>query len=120
LHTGDLARVDADGWYYIVDRKDDLIITSGHNVYPSEVEAVLSKHAAVKDVAVTGVADKLRGAAIVAHVVLKDGATATREELLKLCGENLPEFKVPHQVKFATEVPRNPVGKTLRRALPKD
>ncbi|MFT3836940.1 MAG: AMP-binding protein [Myxococcaceae bacterium] len=117
LHTGDLARVDGEGWFYIVDRKDDLIITSGHNVYPSEVESVLSKHPAVKDVAVAGVPDRLRGAAIVAHVVLREGAAATREELLKICGENLPEFKVPNRIVFADAVPRNPVGKTLRRAL---
>jgi long-chain acyl-CoA synthetase len=117
LHTGDLARRDAEGWFYVVDRKDDLIITAGHNVYPSEVEAVLSKHPAVKDVAVVGVPDRLRGAQIIAHVVLKEGATVSREELLALCGENLPEFKVPHHVKFTDAVPRNPVGKTLRRAL---
>jgi len=117
LHTGDLARRDEHGWFYIVDRKDDLIITSGHNVYPSEIEAVLSKHPAVKDVAVAGVGDRLRGASIVAHVVLKEGVSATRDELLSLCRENLPEFKVPHSVKFTDAVPRNPVGKTLRRAL---
>ena len=117
LHTGDLARVDADGFFYIVDRKDDLIITSGHNVYPSEVEAVLSRHPAVKDVAVVGVADRMRGQTIVAHVVLKEGHTATREELLAGCRENLPDFKVPQTVKLVDALPRNPVGKTLRRAL---
>ncbi len=117
LHTGDLARADALGNFYVVDRKDDLIITSGHNVYPSEVEAVLSRHPKVKDVAVAGAPDKLRGASIVAHVVLKEGESATRDELLQLCRDNLPEFKVPHSVKFTEQVPRNPVGKTLRRAL---
>ncbi len=117
LHTGDLARRDAAGFFTIVDRKDDLIITSGHNVYPSEVEAVLARHPQVKDVAVAGAPDRLRGAQIVAHVVLKEGATATREELLAVCRENLPEFKVPQGVKFVDAVPRNPVGKTLRRAL---
>jgi long-chain acyl-CoA synthetase len=117
LHTGDLARCDTAGFFYVVDRKDDLIITSGHNVYPSEVEAVLARHPAVKDVAVTGVADRLRGASIVAHVVLQEGVTATRDEVLKLARENLPEFKVPQTVKFVETVPRNPVGKTLRRKL---
>jgi long-chain acyl-CoA synthetase len=117
LHTGDLARKDEGGNYWIVDRKDDLIITSGHNVYPSEVEAVLSKHPDVKDVAVAGVPDRLRGASIVAHVVLKEGAAQNREDILKLCRENLPDWKVPQTVKFVDAVPRNPVGKTLRRAL---
>ncbi|MBK7861176.1 MAG: AMP-binding protein [Archangiaceae bacterium] len=117
LHTGDLMRQDAQGFFYVVDRKDDLIITSGHNVYPSEVEAVLARHGAVKDVAVVGVADRLRGSNIVAHVVLREGATATRDELLKVCRENLPDFKVPQVIKVVTDVPRNPVGKTLRKKL---
>jgi long-chain acyl-CoA synthetase len=117
LHTGDLARRDEAGFFFIVDRKDDLIITSGHNVYPSEVEQVLARHAAVKDVAVTGAPDRMRGAMVVAHVVLNADATATREDLLRICRENLPDFKVPQSVKFVDAVPRNPVGKTLRRAL---
>jgi long-chain acyl-CoA synthetase len=117
LHTGDVVRRDADGFFFVVDRTDDLIITSGHNVYPSEVEAVLAGLPGVKDVAVVGAPDKLRGAVVVAHVVLKEGATATREELLKACRENLPDFKVPRAVHFADSVPRSPVGKPLRRAL---
>ena len=117
LHTGDLACRDADGFFFIVDRKDDLIITSGHNVYPSEVEAVLARHAAVKDVAVVGAADKLRGASVVAYVVLQEGATASRDELLRLCRDNLPEFKVPRALHFVDQVPHNPVGKTLRKPL---
>lgn len=117
LHTGDLARRDANGFFYIVDRKDDLIITSGHNVYPSEVEAVVARHPDVKDVAVVGVADRLRGATVVAHVVLKEGAVATREALLQLCRDNLPDFKVPQVIKLVEAVPRSPVGKTLRRQL---
>jgi long-chain acyl-CoA synthetase len=118
LHTGDLARRDAAGFYYIVDRKDDLILSSGYNVYPSEVEAVLLRHPAVKDAAVVGVADRLRGQLPVAHVVIKEGASVTSDELLQLCRENLSPYKVPRRVVFAERVPRNPAGKTLRRELP--
>lgn len=117
LHTGDVVRRDADGYFFVVDRKDDLIITSGHNVYPSEVEAVLARHPSVKDVAVVGAPDALRGAVVVAHVVLKPGASATRDELLRVCRENLPVFKVPRTVRFTDQVPRSPVGKPLKRAL---
>lgn len=117
LRTGDLARVDAGGNYFIVDRKDDLVIVSGHNVYPSEVEAVLAKHPDVKDCAVVGVPDRLRGATLAAHVVLKEASTTTREQLVQLCRDNLPDWKVPAVVKLVDAVPRNPVGKTLRRAL---
>ena len=117
LHTGDVVRRDADGFYFVIDRRDDLIITSGHNVYPSEVETVLARHEGVADVAVVGGPDTLRGAVLIAHVVLKPGATATRDELLRLCRENLPEFKVPRTVRFTDKVPRSPVGKPLRRKL---
>jgi long-chain acyl-CoA synthetase len=117
LHTGDLGRRDEAGFFFIVDRRDDLIITSGHNVYPSEVEAVLARHAGVKDVVVVAAADKLRGASVVAHVVLKEGTAATRDELLGLCRENLPEFKVPRALHFVDQLPRSPVGKTLRKPL---
>jgi len=120
LLTGDLARRDADGLYYIVDRKDDLILMSGHNVYPSEVEAVLSQHSAVQDVAVSGRADRLRGQVVIAYVVLRAGSVATAEELTQLCRDNLPDYKVPRSVLFVERVPRNPAGKTLRKDLPKD
>lgn len=117
FHTGDLARKDADGFFFIVDRRDDLIITSGYNVYPSEVESVLARHPDVKDVAVVGVPDRLRGATIAAHVALKEGATSTRDDLLRVCRENLPDYKVPQTMKLVDVVPRNPIGKTLRREL---
>jgi long-chain acyl-CoA synthetase len=120
LSTGDLARRDADGLYYIVDRKDDLILMSGHNVYPSEVEAVLSQHPAVQDVAVSGRTDRLRGQVVIAYVVLRASAVATAEELTQLCRDNLPDYKVPRSVLFVERVPRNPAGKTLRKDLPKD
>ena len=101
----------------MVDRKDDLIITSGHNVYPSEVEAVLARHPGVKEVAVVASPDGCAAPVVVAHVVLQHGASATREELLTLCRENLPEFKVPRSIHFTEQLPRSPVGKPLRRVL---
>ncbi len=117
LKTRDLARCDSEGNFYVVDRSDDLIITSGFNVYPSEVEAVLSKHPAVQDVAVVGREDRLRGQVVVAHVVLRSETTATVEELTQLCRDNLPDYKVPRSIRFADRVPRNPAGKTLRKDL---
>jgi long-chain acyl-CoA synthetase len=117
LHTGDVVRKDAEGSFYVIDRKDDLIITSGNNVYPSEVEAVLKRHPAVADAAVASKADKLRGELVIAHVVLKPGMTATREELLRACAADLPDYKVPRGVNFVDAVPRSPVGKALRRKL---
>jgi long-chain acyl-CoA synthetase len=117
LRTGDLARRDADGFYYIVDRKDDLIITSGYNLYPSEIEAVILRHPAVKDVAVVGVPDRLRGQVARAHVVVKEGASVTADELLALCRDNLSPHKVPRFVVFTDSVPRNPAGKTVRKGL---
>jgi long-chain acyl-CoA synthetase len=119
LFTGDLARCDAAGFYYIVDRKDDLIVTSGHNVYPSEVEAVLAKHPAVQDVVVVGIADRMRGQFVQAHVVVKEGAHATGDELLQLCRENLSAHKVPRRIVFTDHVPRNPAGKTVVKDLRK-
>ena len=117
LHTGDLARRDGDGFYYIVDRKDDLIITSAYNVYPSEVEAALATHPAVADVAVTGRPDRLRGSVVVAHVVLRPGTEATGEALQNHCRDNLPDYKVPRVILFVDAVPRNAAGKTLRKDL---
>jgi long-chain acyl-CoA synthetase len=118
LYTGDLARQGEDGCYSIVDRKDDLIITSGYNVYPSEVESVLAQHPAVADVAVSGRADRLRGQVVIAYVVLREGQSVSAEELTALCRSNLPDYKVPRSVLCTDKVPRNPAGKTLRRSLP--
>ena len=115
LYTGDLARRDREGFYYIVERKDDLILTSGYNVYPSEIEAVLRTHPAVKDVVVASQPDRLRGAIVCAYVVLQAGAVSTREELLQKCRDNLPDYKVPRRLVFVDSVPRNPAGKTLRK-----
>jgi long-chain acyl-CoA synthetase len=120
LYTGDLARMDEDGYFYIVDRKDDLIITSGFNVYPSEVEAALVRHPAVQEAAVVGAADAVRGQVLVASVVLRDGATATAAELLTHCREHLVPHKVPRTIRFVAEIPKQPTGKAIRRLLRTD
>ena len=117
LYTGDVARVDEDGYTYIVQRKKDLIIVSGFNVYPSEVEAVLFTHPAVMEAAVIGRPDPYRGELVKAFVVLKAGASATREELIAHCEGGLAEFKVPRQIEFRESLPKTAVGKVLHRVL---
>ena len=117
LLTGDVAMMDADGRFRIVDRKKDMIIASGYNVYPREVEDVLFTHPAVKQAAVIGIPDPYRGESVKAFVVLKDGATATDAEIVAFCKERLAPFKVPKKVEFVKELPMTLVGKVLRRAL---
>jgi len=117
LLTGDLAKMDADGYFYIVDRKKDLILCSGYNVYPREVEEVLFMHPAVGEAAAIGVPDPYRGETVKAFVVLKPGKTATEADLIAFCKERLAPFKVPKAVEFATALPMSLVGKVLRRQL---
>jgi long-chain acyl-CoA synthetase len=117
LYTGDLARMDEDGFFYVVDRKDDLIITSGFNVCPSDVEALLRQHPAVQDVAVVGIPDSVRGQSITAVVVLSEGHSVTNEDLLLHCREHLPAHQVPRAIERVAEIPKSPVGKPLRRVL---
>lgn len=117
LHTGDIGKMDEDGFVYIVDRKKDLIIVGGLNVYPREVEEVIYTHPAVVEAAVIGVADKLRGEAVKAVVVLKPGVDLTGKELLKYCRERLATYKVPRYVEFRDSLPKTGSGKILKRAL---
>jgi long-chain acyl-CoA synthetase len=117
LHTGDIAVMDADGYFSIVDRKKDLIIASGFNIVPREVEEVLFTHPKVLEAAVVGVPDTKRGETVKAFVVLKEGQRATVEELRDFCKERLAPYKVPTLVEFRTELPKSQVGKTLRRIL---
>jgi long-chain acyl-CoA synthetase len=117
LHTGDMARRDADGYFYIEDRKKDMIKSGGENVYPREVEEILLRHPAVKDAVVAGIPQELRGELIKAYVVLKDGETAASADLLEHCRKNLAKFKVPKRVEFRSELPKTIVGKVLRRVL---
>jgi long-chain acyl-CoA synthetase len=117
LYTGDVARMDEDGYTYIVQRKKDMIIVSGFNVYPSEVESVLYEHPAVMEAAVIGVPHEYRGEAVKAFVVLKAGASATPEELIEHCKGGLAEFKVPSEVVIRESLPKTAVGKILHRVL---
>jgi long-chain acyl-CoA synthetase len=117
LYTGDIARMDEDGYFYIIDRKKDLIIASGYNVYPREIEEVLYTHPAVLEAAVVGVPDAYRGETVKAFIVLKPGASATAEEIEQFCRQNLAVFKVPRQIEFRASLPKTAVGKILRRVL---
>ena len=117
LHTGDLARMDQDGFFYLVDRKDDLIISSGFNIYPVEIEDVLMRHPKVKDAAAVGVPDRIKGQAVVAVIALKPGVEADKQELLKYCKDNMPDYRLPRAILFKEEIPRDPAGKILRRMV---
>jgi len=117
LYTGDVAKKDADGYYYIVDRKKDMIIAGGYNIYPREVEEVLFECPKVKEAAVTGVPDAYRGETVKAFVVLQEGVTATAEEIIAFCRQRLAAYKVPRIVVFRDSLPKSAVGKYLRREL---
>ncbi len=117
LHTGDAARIDADGYVYIVDRWKDMYISGGENVYPAEIEQVLFRHPNVLDVAVIGVPHERWGEAGLAIVVPRDPAGFDAEELLQFCDEKLARYKIPKQVVMAKELPRNAAGKVLKRTL---
>jgi long-chain acyl-CoA synthetase len=119
LYTGDIAKKDADGYFYIVDRKKDLIIAGGYNIYPREVEEVLFECPKIKEAAVIGVPDSYRGETVKAFVILKDGVTSTAEEIVAFCRERLASYKVPRQVVFRDSLPKSGVGKYLRRELRK-
>ncbi|WP_299091329.1 fatty acid--CoA ligase family protein [uncultured Metabacillus sp.] len=116
LYTGDLARKDEDGYFYIVDRKKDMIIVGGYNVYPREVEEVLYNHDAVVEAAVLGVPDPNSGEAVTCFVVVKNDEV-TEEMLLDYCKEHLAKYKIPKSIEFLKELPKNTTGKILRRAL---
>ena len=117
LRTGDIARMDTDGYFYIVDRLKDLIIVSGFNVVPREVEEVLYEHPKVQDAVVAGIPNPKSGELVKAYVVLKEGQAATAEEIIGFCRERLAPYKVPRQVEFRAELPKTLVGKFLRRVL---
>ncbi len=117
LHTGDLGRIDEEGFLYIEDRIDDMIISGGENVVPAEVEKVLLRHPAVIDAAVIGREDPEWQQAVTAVVVLQSGSEATPDELRRHCADALADFKVPKRVELAAALPRTPSGKLMRRAL---
>ena len=117
LHTGDIARMDKDGYFYIVDRKKEMINVSGYKVYPREVEEVFYEHPEVVEAAAIGVPDEYRGETVKAFVVKKQGSAVTEDELISYCRENLAVYKVPKLVEFRDELPKSAVGKILRRVL---
>jgi long-chain acyl-CoA synthetase len=117
LHTGDLGFLDEDGYLFIVDRKKDLIKTSGYQVWPREIEETLAAHPAVAEVGVAGVPDPVKGEVVRAWIVLRKGRSATEAELRAYCREQLAPYKVPARIEFRTELPKTMVGKVLRRAL---
>ena len=120
LHTGDLGRFDEEGYLYIVDRKNDMIISGGVNIYPREVEEVLYQHPSVLEASVIGVPDDYWGEAVKAILVLKKEATVSEEEMIKFCGEHLAGYKKPKSVEFWKELPKSPQGKILKKTIRED
>ena len=117
LHTGDVGYMDAEGWFYIVDRKKDQINAGGYKVWPREVEDVLYEHEAVREAAVIGVPDPYRGETVKAFVSLRPGRGADEAELIAFCKERMAAYKYPRQVEFLDEIPKTVTGKLLRREL---
>jgi long-chain acyl-CoA synthetase len=117
LYTGDFARMDEDGYLYIVDRKKDLIIRGGFNIYPRELEELLVKHEAVSEAAVLGITSERMGEEVVAYVVQKPGTNVTEQELIQFCGQHVAKYKTPRRVLFVDQLPRNGVGKILKQRL---
>jgi long-chain acyl-CoA synthetase len=122
LFTGDLARMDQDGYFYIVDRKKDMIIAGGYNIYPREVEEVLYGHEAVQEAAVVGVPDPYRGETVAAFIVLKEAyrGKVTEKDIEAFCRANLAAYKVPRIIQFRDSLPKSSVGKILKRELTKE
>jgi long-chain acyl-CoA synthetase len=121
LHSGDVGKMDENGWFYVVDRKKDLIIASGYKVWPRDVEDVLYQHPAVREAAVVGVPDQYRGETVKAFVALKDELdSVTSEEIIAFCKSRMAAYKYPRQVEFVSDIPKTLTGKFLRRALRKE
>lgn len=117
LHTGDIATMDADGYFAIIDRKKDIIITGGENIYPREIEEVLYSHPKIQEAVVVGIAHEVAGQVVKAFIVPRPGETLTRRDILQYCGERLAKYKVPRQIEFRDNLPKTLTGKVLRRVL---
>jgi long-chain acyl-CoA synthetase len=117
LYTGDIGHMDEEGYFYIVDRKKDMIICSGYNVYPREIKEVLYQHPKIQEVCIVGVPDPYRGETVKAFVVLKEKQQATAEEIIEYCQKNMAKYKVPTLVEFRQELPKSHVGKVLKKIL---
>jgi long-chain acyl-CoA synthetase len=119
FHTGDIGYRDQDGFFYIVDRKSDMIIRGGENIYPREIDEVLYQHPAVATAATIGVPDPLYGEDVAAFVVLKEGKAASEAELIAHCREHLADYKSPKTIRIVESIPKGPTGKLLKRELAK-
>lgn len=117
LYTGDIATMDEDGYFYIVDRKKDLIISAGYNIYPREIDEVLHAHPKIKEAVAVGIEHGTRGEVVKAYVVLEEGEKMTKSEVIAFCRSKLAHYKVPRLVEFRESLPKTMVGKVLRRAL---
>jgi long-chain acyl-CoA synthetase len=117
FHTGDIGYRDPEGFYYIIDRKTDMIIRGGENIYPREIDEVLYSHPAIAAAAVIGVPDDLYGEEVAAFVHLKEGASATEEEIISFCRAHHAGYKCPKSVRFIAEIPKGATGKLLKREL---
>lgn len=117
LYTGDIGKMDEDGYFYIVDRKKDMVVAGGFNIYPREIEEVLFEHPKVREAVVVGVPDPYRGETVKAYVVLKEGESCGEEEIIDYCRDKLAKYKLPRLVEFRDELPKTIVGKVLRRML---
>ena len=117
LFTGDIARMDEDGYFYIMDIKKDMIIAGGFNIYPKDIDQILAEYPKVAEAVAVGIPDRYRGETVKAFVVLKPGETATEEEILNFCRQNLAKYKVPTRVEFREALPKSSSGKILRRIL---
>src|SRR5260370_41809119 len=120
FHTGDIGYRDKDGYFYIVDRKSDMIIRGGENIYPREIDEVLYQHPAVALAATIGIPDSLYGEEVAAFVVLKAGMKTSEEELISYCKENLADYKCPKSLRIVTDIPKGPTRKLLKRQLAKE
>jgi long-chain acyl-CoA synthetase len=117
FHTGDVGYRDPEGYFFIVDRKTDMIIRGGENIYPREIDEVLYQHSAVAAAATIGIPDQLYGEEVAAFVVLKDGPQITEEELINYCAANLADYKCPKSIRIVKDIPKGPTGKLLKREL---
>ncbi len=117
LYTGDIGKMDEEGYFYIVDRKKDMIIAGGYNIYPREIDEILFEHPKILEACAVGIPDPYRGETVKAFVVLKPGETLTEEEVIKYCAEKLAKYKIPKKVEFINTLPKSGVGKILRKEL---
>ncbi len=117
FYSGDIGYMDDDGYFHMADRKKDMIIAGGFNIYPADVEAVLFEHPKVKEAAVIGVPDAYRGETVKAYIVLKEGETATAKEIIAFCKERMAAYRVPQIIEFRDDLPKSMIGKVLRREL---